>query len=1454
MFNQSRAMMVAAGMLSALLLSGCGGSGVDAGKKLNALTCGVNQIPNSSNTQCVAPPPPVCTAPEVLNEAKNACVQPPDPNAPPPSITAAADQAILFYNRPQDASNTPGDSVYDGWKLHTWSNGTCDAYADGDTDWASGRVHDGIDPNYGAYWLLKLKPGYAGTPDACANFIIHKGTSGDAGTTDGKEMGGGDFKMPLSQPGEFARMNWVFSGVASVYENPIASLGVAIGDAAAHWLDATTLVWKFDSATTDVTTAKLVHSAAADITIENDALVNGQSLDLTETTLTDEQKARYPQFADWKAFSGNWSTDDAKGALKNQLVIAAFDASNKLSLANKVQAAKVLDSLYTSGDNDADEAALGLVYNGDNITANLWAPTAQSVTLKVYNQTKTETASSAMTLDSKTGIWSFAGDKALDRQFYRFEVKVYHPVTGKVETLLSTDPYSVSLSTNGVYSQFVNLQDDDLKPSGWDAHAIPEISQLEDAVIYEGHIRDFSVRDDSTSAANRGKYLAFTEKDSLAVKHLQSLKDNGLTHFHMLPANDMATVNEDSSKTVTLNSTVQQLCDLNAGAGVCADSSVDKSATLMSVFQGCSAVSEPQKAQALTNDIRGVDQFNWGYDPHHFTAPEGSYSSNPDGVARIKEMRAMNQALHEMGLRVVLDVVYNHTNASGVNDKSVLDKVVPGYYHRYDINTGSIIRETCCDDTEPRHRMMAKLMQDSLLVWTQEYKFDSFRFDIMSQASKQTMLDLRAAVQAVDPDNYFYGEGWTRTDRGYEQANQGNMAGSNIGTFNDRIREAVRQGEIFNPQASEGALAAQDKVKMSLAGTLADYVLKDYKGVASNTSSIGGYAKTPGDIINYVSKHDNETLWDQLQYTLPTGYTLEQRVRAQNVAATIPLVSQGIPFLQLGGDFLRSKSMDRNTYDSGDWFNFVDYTKASNNWNVGLPLAQDNQGKWEQMATFIYSPERAATMSDMELASGVFNELLSIRKASPLFRLTSAEDVIKRVGFHNIGKRQTQGLIVMSIDDGTGVTDLDTQVDAVVVVINSSSSEQSHSVKTAQNFSLHTVQAGSVDSVVRTASYAQGEGQGTFTVPALTTAVFVKNQSGAQGEGLSATATAGAPDVVPYGSTAVYLRGSMNGWSTDNSFSYKGAGVYEVAVALNANEEYMFKFASEDWSTVNFGCQSSDAAARTVTEGTALALGQADDNNLIFTPVKTATYVFSVDASNKDEPLLTIVNEEPFVGTTVYLRGSMNGWSTDNAFNYDGGRVYSLSVQLNVEDYQFKVASEDWSTVNLGGGISGESAAKTVTVGQETALGQADDNNLQLSITEAGEYVFIFDLTKLSEPVIKVFSKRFFGSTPVYIRGSMNGWGTASELAFNAEGAYFIDLQLEVGEAQFKVASEDWSTVNFGGKSAEAADKTVILGTALTLGQADDNNLLFNATASGSYRFTVTGPDAKAPKVTVTQL
>jgi len=1306
-------------LLAANMLAACGGADNTApGEEL--LTCNVPQIPDAAGIECIDPPPIFCPAPQVPTANNESCEIGENPSAPAPVVMAGANEAVLFYKRPQDG-------LYDGYRLHTWNNETCDAYAPSSValSWDNGLVHNGVDPNYGAYWILQLKPGYAGTPGACGNFIVHIGTD-DAGKDPGTDM-----QMPLSQDHpDFARMNWIFSGVTGVFEFPIVSLGVSIQGAAAHWLDQNTFVWNSGIAATSP--VKLYFDADAGLAIGRDGNLSGDSIALLPVELTEQQKALVPHLADKPAFSANFTADEAKAMVKNQLALAAFGADNALLSATWVQAAKVLDDLYTKGDADADEAILGVSYEDGTVSAAVWAPTARNMQLKVYDSGRNLTATHAMDLDPATGIWHYSGSEALDRQFYRYEVTVYHPLTRKVETIEATDPYSVSVAINGRYSQFVNLADADLAPEGWSERTVPTVAKPEDIVIYEGHVRDFSIRDQSVSAANRGKYLAFTEMDSAPVKHLASLAEHGLTHFHLLPLNDQANINENAASRIELSDTVGKLCALKADAPVCGNT--DANATLLSVLEGYSAFGE--KAQELVQAIRSIDGFNWGYDPQHFIAPEGSYASNPDGVARIKEVRAMNKALNDIGLRTVLDVVYNHTSASGLNTTSVFDKIVPGYYHRYNETTGVIERSTCCENTATEHRMFDKFMQDSLLILARDFGFNDFRFDIMGHSPKTSILAAREVVRSYDPEVYFYGEGWNfgevTNNRLFVQAKQIDMAGTEVGTFNDRPRDPIREAVLFNIDASDDNLRKQDLIRIGLAGTLKDYVLESYQGIAGPASSFGGagYAQDPADIINYVSKHDNETLWDKLQYGLGSSMTTAERVRAQNIAIAIPLMSQGIPFLQMGGDFLRSKSMDRDSYDAGDWFNFVDFTMQSNNFGVGLPLAEKNKDSWEAIAKILLDPNAKPEPEQISFASAVFKEFLSIRAGSPLFRLATAQDVIDRVGFHNTGQNQTQGLIVMSIDDGIGLTDLDPQYDALVVVINGTAQEQSHTIPTAAGFDLHPLQQASVDTNVSTASFTAGADEGSFTVPAYSMAVFVKAQGATQGAGLAADATSGAPDIPPYEATTIYVKGDMNGWGAVDAMTYDGDGVYSLALDLSAGS-YNFKVADADWAALIFG---GGGDGNSVTLGAAKTLASPGGDLNVVIP-NNATYVFTLDATNKAAPVLTVQELPPYgVGVTVYLKGDMNAnpWSNDDPMTYIGGNVYQLDILLDeVKQYGFKFADANWGTVNYGA----QDGAFTLGLGKTLVH---NEGNLSLNVTEVATYRFSVDATISAAPVMTI--------------------------------------------------------------------------------------------------------------------
>ncbi len=489
-------------------------------------------------------------------------------------------------------------------------------------------------------------------------------------------------------------------------------------------------------------------------------------------------------------------------------------------------------------------------------------------------------------------------------------------------------------------------------------------------------------------------------------------------------------------------------------------------------------------------------------------------------------------SLNGAGLRVVMDVVYNHTPASGQDPNSILDRIVPGYYHRLSA-TGAVETSTCCANTATEHRMMGKLMVDSVVTWAREYKVDGFRFDLMGHHSKANMLAVRAALDALTPRKdgvdgkriYLYGEGWNfgevANDARFVQATQLNMANTGIGTFSDRLRDAVRGGGPFdddpriqgfgtglytdpNGAAVNGTpaeqrarlLLYQDQIKVGLAGNLRDYRFVDRDGNLVRGSQVdyngqpAGYAGDPSETITYVDAHDNETLFDVLQYKLPQATSMADRVRMNTVALATTALAQGPAFWHAGGDLLRSKSLDRNSYNSGDWFNRVDWTYRDSTWGSGLPPRGDNESKWDYMRPLLSDPALEPHVQDIRAAHARALDLLRIRFSSPLFRLGSAGLVQQRVSFPTGGPDQTPGVIVMRLDDRAG-PDLDRRWEGVVVVFNASGEATSQPVPAlaGTRYRLHPVQAHGADPVVRTASYDIATG--TFTVPARTVAVFV---------------------------------------------------------------------------------------------------------------------------------------------------------------------------------------------------------------------------------------------------------------------------------------------------------------------------------------------------------------------------
>jgi pullulanase len=858
-------------------------------------------------------------------------------------------------------------------------------------------------------------------------------------------------------------------------------------------------------------------------------LVSSSEAKLDKGAAADTQIPLKPiDLIDYYAFSLNLTDQQIRPLLKNQLAVLQYDKINQASALSYIQKYGVIDTLYTESDDDANEYQSFGAIVGENGTAfSLWAPTAIAVELLLYTQDKADLTPSplAMMENELTGIWTLTTDIAPIGTFYRYQVTVFHPRTQKIETIQVTDPYSLSLSTNSLHSQVVDLDNPQTKPESWDEHSIPRLTAPENNVLYEVHIRDFSADDKRLSnPAYAGKYKAFSDTNSFAMQHLHALGKAGVNTVHLLPAFDIGTVDEDPTKVVFLEDKLQKVCTLDSELDLC-NQGIDKQRSLKDILQ--TADTSTSEVQRIIERLRTNDPYNWGYDPFHYTVPEGSYAQQPDGMARIVEFREMVQSLHTKGFRVVMDVVYNHTYASGLSDKSVLDKIVPNYYHRLDIASGDIEQSTCCDNTATERSMMEKLMVDSLVVWARDYKIDGFRFDLMGHQPKSAMLNARAKVREIDADTYFYGEGWNfgevANNAQFIQANQSEMAGTEIGTFTDRLRDAVRGGSSFaskqeiragqgignglitipNEMQTEDNASnywqeyylSMDQIRVGLAGNLAEFPLINGEGVMVKGKDIDygggptGYALDPADTINYVSKHDNQTLWDNNQYRIAHHVKAADRARMQILSLSYPVFAQGIPFLHMGSELLRSKSFLRDSYDYADWFNKVDFSMQSNNYNVGLPPWVKDGDNWETIKQIIKNNEGRDLVSPelIERSSAMFLDLLSIRSTSPLFRLTNAKDIIERVSFINTGPDQKIGLIAMQLSDIGFEEVLDPLFNSLLVIFNNSDKPQTLVIDTGLNYSLHPIQQNGVDSVAKKVKI----GDNTVTVPPLTTVVLV---------------------------------------------------------------------------------------------------------------------------------------------------------------------------------------------------------------------------------------------------------------------------------------------------------------------------------------------------------------------------
>ena len=555
------------------------------------------------------------------------------------------------------------------------------------------------------------------------------------------------------------------------------------------------------------------------------------------------------------------------------------------------------ESQYTYDGDD-----LGATYSKDSTSFRVWAPTANKIELNLYEAGNGGTATDVIEMTSDVnGTWVAKVDGDLNGTYYTYTA--YFDATVNKDIV---DPYAKTVGVNGQRSMVLDLDSTD--PDGWDSDSRHTYENVTDMSIYELHIRDFSIDPDS-GITNKGKYLAFTETgttDSNGIPTgIDHLKDLGITSVHILPSYDYGSVDETKLDTA---------------------------------------------------------QYNWGYDPQNYNSPEGSYSTDPyNGEVRVNEYKQMVQGLHNAGIGVIMDVVYNHT----YNTSYCFNQLVPGYFYRTDSNGSG-----CGNDVASERSMVRKFIVDSVAYWAEEYHLDGFRFDLMGLLDTDTMNAVREALDEIDPTICIYGEGWTLSTNTSKDVSLSTQTNSSltpgIAYFSDTIRDAIK-GSVFDAADKgyvNGNTASTNKVKDGVQGT-------------------PSWSPSPSQTINYSSCHDNLSLWDKINSSNPDD-SEEDKIKQNLLAAAIVYTSQGVPFIQAGEEFLRTKLKDdgtfeHNSYASPDSVNLLDYSR----------------------------------ITDYKEVYEYYKGLIAFRKAHSAFRMTTSEDVSKYLSFVEEGL--DEGVIAYSL-------------------------------------------------------------------------------------------------------------------------------------------------------------------------------------------------------------------------------------------------------------------------------------------------------------------------------------------------------------------------------------------------------------------------------------------------------
>lgn len=561
-----------------------------------------------------------------------------------------------------------------------------------------------------------------------------------------------------------------------------------------------------------------------------------------------------------------------------------------------------------------DGTDLGLTYSRAASVFKVWSPMADSMLLRLYAEGIGGQVLQIIAMEKGDhGVWQTTVPGNLMNNYYSFQAK--HQGVWKAEV---TDPYAKAVGVNGLRGHII-LQEQTL-PKNWKYDMRPPLENFNQIVIYELQVRDMTIHP-SSGSGYPGEYFGLAESGTKSPEGqktgLAHLRELGVTHVHLLPAFDHRSVDETQ---------------------------------------------------------RHRPQYNWGYDPLNYNVPEGSYSSDPyDGTVRIAEFKQMVKVMHENGLRVVLDVVYNHT---GQSEESIFNQLVPGYYYRQNAEGGFSNASACGNETASERYMFRKFMVESMRYWVEEYHIDGFRVDLMGIHDIETMNAVSAALHAIDPTIFIYGEGWKAGGSPLPDSllalkhNVPQLKG--IAAFSDEVRDAIK-GHVFSPSESgfiSGKAGLEESLKFGIVAAT-QHPQVDYSQV---NYAKAPWATSPDQCIVYASCHDNHTLWDRLAISRPDASEAD-RIKMHKLAGSIVLTSQGVSFLHAGVDMLRTKDGVENSFESPDAINQIDWARKAKYRDV-----------------FDY-----------------YQALIAIRKAHPAFRMTTTADIQANLRFMDFKKPHLVG-------------------------------------------------------------------------------------------------------------------------------------------------------------------------------------------------------------------------------------------------------------------------------------------------------------------------------------------------------------------------------------------------------------------------------------------------------------